>query len=150
MRPDATQLKPGRAGLTVPGSEILDLSRDECLRLLRSHTFGRVAVTMDTPLIRPVNYIFDEPSNSIVFRTARGSKFHGLLRAGTAAFEVDAVEPHSRSGWSVIVVGMAEEVTSPTEVRRLDGLSLEPWAPGHKGHWMRIRARTVSGRRVVA
>jgi nitroimidazol reductase NimA-like FMN-containing flavoprotein (pyridoxamine 5'-phosphate oxidase superfamily) len=132
-----------------PTSEMLMLPREDCLRLLASHGFGRVAVAMDAPVIRPVNYVFDEPSQSVVFRTADGSKFHAMLVNGNAAFEIDGIDPDSRTGWSVIIVGMTEEVTSPTELRRLNRLGLETWTPGPKAHWMRIRAWTVSGRRIV-
>jgi nitroimidazol reductase NimA-like FMN-containing flavoprotein (pyridoxamine 5'-phosphate oxidase superfamily) len=132
-----------------PTSELLVLSREECLRLLASHNFGRLAVAMDTPVIRPVNYQFDERSQSIVFRTADGSKFRAMLLSANAAFEIDGIDEGSRTGWSVIIVGTAEEVTNPSEVRRLDGLGLETWTPGRKAHWMRIRAWTVSGRRLA-
>jgi hypothetical protein len=101
------------------------------------------------PVIRPVNYVFDEPSQSVMFRTALGSKFHALLRSADAAFEIDGIDETSRTGWSVIVRGVTDEVTDPSEVRRLDGLGLEPWAPGPKAHWVHIRAWTVSGRRIV-
>lgn len=125
------------------------LSREECLQLLASYNFGRLAVAMDSPVIRPVNYVFDERSQSVAFRTANGSKFHGMLINGNAAFEIDGIDAGSHTGWSVIIVGMAEEVTGASELRRLNGLGLEPWAPGRKAHWMRIRAWTVSGRRIV-
>jgi uncharacterized protein len=134
----------------TPTSAIRDLSRDECLRLLAAHNFGRLAVTMDTPVIRPVNYAFDERSQSVVFRSAAGSKFHALLLQGNAAFEIDGIDAGARTGWSVIIVGMTEEITNPTEIRRLDRLGLEHWAPGPKPHWMRIRAWTVTGRQIVA
>jgi hypothetical protein len=56
---------------------MLELSREECLRLLASHSFGRLAVNMGegAPLIRPVNYVFDEPSQSVCseLRTGRSS-----------------------------------------------------------------------------
>ena len=55
----------------------------------------------------------------------------------------------SHTGWSVIVTGVTELVTHPSEIRRLDSLGLEPWAPGRKAHWVHIRAWTVSGRRIV-
>jgi uncharacterized protein len=134
----------------APTNATRDLSRDECLRLLAEHNFGRLAVTMETPVIRPVNYAFDERSQSVVFRTADGSKFHALLLRANAAFEIDGIDAGARTGWSVIIIGMAEEITSPTEIRRLDRLGLEQWAPGPKPHWMRIRAWTVTGRRIVA
>jgi uncharacterized protein len=130
-------------------SEMHDLSREECLELLAANTIGRLAVGgKDAPVIRPVNYAFDQPSQSVVFRTAPGSKFYALLRQNAAAFEVDGVDPASRSGWSVVIVGATEEVTNPADLRRLDGLGLEQWAPGEKPHWVRIRAWTVSGRRI--
>jgi len=135
---------------TPPADQIRVLSRDECLRLLAEHNFGRLAVTMEVPVIRPVNYTFDERSQSVVFRTAAGSKFHALLLQANAAFEIDGIDSESRTGWSVIIIGMAEEITNPSELRRLDRLGLEHWAPGSKPHWMRIRAWTVTGREIVA
>ena len=104
---------------------------------------------MDQPVIRPVNYVFDERSQSVAFRTADGSKFHAMLINGNAAFEIDGIDPGSHTGWSVIIVGMTEEVTSPSVLRRLDHLGLETWTPGPKAHWVRVRAWTVSGRRIV-
>lgn len=74
-----------------------------------------------------------------------GSKFHALLRSADAAFEIDGIDETSRTGWSVIVRGVTDEVTDPSEVRRLDGLGLEPWAPGPKAHWVHIRAWTSLG-----
>lgn len=130
--------------------ELRELSRRECLGLLGSGSFGRLAVAGggQAPIIRPVNYVFDQATQSVVFRTAWGSKFHSLVRATHAAFEVDSVDVRTRSGWSVIVVGVTEEIVVPAEVRRLRELALDPWVPGEKHHWIRIRARTVSGRRI--
>jgi len=131
--------------------ELLDLSREECLRLLAEHSFGRLAVSMHegAPVIRPVNYAFDVPTQSVVFRTGRGSKFHALVQAADAAFEIDGVDEDARTGWSVIIRGVTAEVTKASEIRRLDALGLQTWTPGSSGHWMHIRARTVSGRRIV-
>ena len=133
------------------GGEMLELSREECLQLLASNRFGRLAVTMGegAPVIRPVNYLFDVPTQSVVFRTASGSKLHALLHARDAAFEIDGIDHSTEAGWSVIIRGVSEQVTRPSEVERLDRLGLKPWAPGPKRHWMQIRAWTVSGRRIV-
>ena len=49
----------------------------------------------------------------------------------------------------MIIVGEAEEVTDPAEIDPLESLELEPWAPGLRTHWVRIRATSVSGRRIV-
>ena len=133
-----------------PINEMLVLSREECLELLASHHFGRLAVVMrnGSPVIRPVNYAFDPRSQSVVFRTGRGSKFHALLQASKAAFEIDGIDEETQTGWSVIIEGVTAEVTVPNDIGRLHRLGLEPWAPGSKPHWVHIRAWTVAGRRI--
>jgi len=132
---------------------MLELARPECLRLLASASVGRIVVTVpdcDQPVIRPVNYVFDESSQSVLIRSAADSKLHAIIRSAQAAFEIDDTDAVGRIGWSVIVHGVCEEVTNPTELRRFEALDLEPWAPGPKGRWIRIRANTISGRRIVA
>ena len=132
---------------------MVELDRGECLRLLGSAAIGRIAVSVpdwDQPVIRPVNYLFDEPSQSLLIRSGRGSKLDALIRSAKAAFEVDGTDAAGRIGWSVIVHGVCEEIKHPSELRRVEALDLQPWAPGHQGHWIRIRVNTVSGRRIVA
>ena len=129
---------------TVDGMEVL--STEECLALLRSHSFGRLALAVrGAPLILPVNYVFEEPS--IVIRTAPGTKLeHAPLT--TVAFEVDETSTDGRCGWSVVVQGPAFDITEAideysTALRRLP---VEVWAPGEKAHWLKIAARSVTGR----
>ena len=100
-------------------------------------------------MIRPVNYAFDDETQSVVFRSALGSKLRDGLSSGNAAFEIDGGDAVERTGWSVIIVGEAEEVTDPAEIARLEDFGLDPWAPGIKTHWVRIRATSASGRRIV-
>ena len=100
-------------------------------------------------MIRPVNYAFDDRTESVVFRSAMGSKLREGLSAGVATFEIDGTDPIDRTGWSVIVVGEAEEVTDPAEIDRLKDFELEPWAPGVRTHCVRIKATSASGRRIV-
>ncbi len=136
----------------APRSTIEELSRSECLELLAQSVIGRVVVSIgagDRPVIRPVSYAFDDVSQSVVFRSVEGSKLYALLHSVRACFEVDAIDPVSRSGWSVIIEGVTELVTQPVEVRRLEGLSLESWITEGADRWIRIRARTVSGRRIA-
>lgn len=137
---------------SAPGTlEMRVIDRAECLRLLAQTRFGRIALKMTdgTPAIRPVNYAFDEHSQSVVFRTGEGSKFHAMLLAGSATFEIDEFDPETRTGWSVIVSGITEEVSSAGEAERLLALGVAPWAPAGKPFFVRLRAFTVSGRRLV-
>lgn len=129
----------------VDGMEVL--STDECLALLRSHSFGRLAlIVRGVPLILPVNFVFEEPS--IVIRTGPGTKLeHAPLTV--VAFEVDETSADGSRGWSVAVQGPAFDITEAideysTALRRL---SVEVWAPGEKPHWLKISAVSVSGRR---
>lgn len=128
------------------------LSRAECLRLLASHRFGRVVVMSRAgqALIRPVNYIFDDTTQAVFFRSAPGSKLYALRHATEATFEIDGIEDEAaRTGWSVIIHGVTSEVRGGNERARLTRLGLDSWAPGHEHGWIRIRAWTVSGRRVT-
>ena len=133
--------------------EFLEIDRDGCIQMLAaaSGRVGRIALSGSgaPPVIRPVNYAFDDQTQSVVFRSALGSKFRKALSSGTAAFEIDGVDPVERTGWSVIIVGEVEEVADAGETDRLEGFELEPWAPGLKTHWVRIRPTTASGRRIV-
>lgn len=126
---------------------LVELERDECLRLLGGAAVGRIAVNAPgwPPLIRPVRYAFDAPTQSIVFRSAQGSKLTSLLRSERVAFEVDGIDPDGGAGWSVIVVGPVEEITGAVELARLAGARLHHRLP----HCMRIRATVVSGRRLA-
>lgn len=131
---------------------MLELARPECLELLAATGIGRIAVSVrewNHPVVRPVNYVFDEPSQSVLIRSANGSKLHALLRSTHAAFEIDGTDATGHVGWSVIIVGVTEEITNAAEVQRIEGLGLESWAPSHQGHWIRIRTNTVSGRRIA-
>jgi nitroimidazol reductase NimA-like FMN-containing flavoprotein (pyridoxamine 5'-phosphate oxidase superfamily) len=137
-----------------PGTKrraLLELTRQECLDLLKTGGFGRLAVNGSgpAPIVRPVNYVFDPHSQSVVINTAEGSKLHSLLRETHATFEVDAVDATTRTGWSVIIVGVTEALTKPDEIRRVEALELDSWTPNEKSHWVRIRAWTVSGRRLT-
>lgn len=133
------------------GIDFLEIDRDGCMRMLAAASggVGRIALSVSPATIRPVNYAFDDQTQSVVFRSALGSKLREGLSSGTVAFEIDGTDPVDQTGWSVIIVGEAEEVTDPVEIERLEDFELEPWAPGVKTHWVRIRATSASGRRIV-
>jgi nitroimidazol reductase NimA-like FMN-containing flavoprotein (pyridoxamine 5'-phosphate oxidase superfamily) len=125
------------------------ISRDECLRLLATQEVGRLGfVDHGAADVLPVNYALD--GDSIVFATALGTKLWAAERA-QVAFEVDSTDPTARTGWSVVVHGQAQQVTtldSPVLVSRVKDLGLRPWAGGPRPHLVRIVPRTITGRRV--
>ena len=124
-----------------------ELPAAECLRLMATVPVGRVAYTRQAmPAVEPVNFALD--SGMIVFRTDRGGKLAAAVRRAVVAFQADELDPVTRSGWSVTVVGLSEEVTVPGEIARLRRLSLEAWAPGNRDHFIRVTPEVVTGRRL--
>lgn len=128
--------------------QLITLTRAECLELLAAVSFGRVVVTVGNehrPLVRPVNYVFDQTTQAVTFRSSPGTKLHALLRSASACFEIDEVDVEARTGWSVIVYGEAEPVVHPTEILRLERSGLDTFAAGPEPDWIRIRATTITG-----
>jgi nitroimidazol reductase NimA-like FMN-containing flavoprotein (pyridoxamine 5'-phosphate oxidase superfamily) len=124
-----------------------ELDEDECRRLLAERHLGRLAIPdFGGPVIFPVNYVFDQ--GLVIFRTDPGSKLDAATERESVAFEVDAIDEATRTGWSVVVRGTLAEVTDPDQLARLRALPLYPWAPGEKTRYVRMRPRTVTGRRI--
>ncbi len=123
------------------------LGERECLDLLASGEVGRVGVVVDgQPLIFPVNYVLD--GQFVVVHTDVGPMLTGASQA-LVAFEVDGFDAVARSGWSVLVQGMANDVTDALDYasEHLQTVELSPWAPGPKPRLLRISATKVTGRR---
>jgi uncharacterized protein len=133
--------------MNVPAAEIEVLSEEECMELLRSHRIGRVAVIDEgQPLIFPVNYAVDE--RAVVFRTAPGMKL-SQARMARVAFEIDEVDTSAGTAWSVMVQGVAYEITDTLDSlsEELRRLVVEPMAPGEHQNWVAVMRRETSGRR---
>ena len=125
------------------------ISRDECVELLSTQEVGRlVVVEGERALVFPVNYAMD--GDAVVFHTAAGIKLSSA-RHHRVTFEVDETDRVNRAGWSVVVQGVAQEITNfdtAEVVERLRELQVEPWAPGDKPHVVRIVPLQITGRRV--
>ena len=126
----------------VEGRTVLDeLDRDECLRLLATVPVGHIAVGAagQAPLVMPVNFALD--GDIVVFRSDSGDKLRGM-RAWPVTFQVDAFDPYHRTGWSVMIHGVAEDATRD----QIDRLTVATWAPGPKIWWVQIRPSRITGR----
>jgi uncharacterized protein len=126
------------------GAGVEELSREDCVKLLGDQSVGRFAVALpgEPPIVVPVNYLID--GDVIVFRTDLGQKL-ARLRQQPVAFQLDHVDHVHRTGWSVLVQGVAYEATH----FEIDHLALQPWAQGDKSHWVRIVPSAITGRRLV-
>ena len=119
-----------------------ELDRSECLELAATHTIGRLAVVLraGSPLVVPINYALD--GEIVVFRTGPGSKLTSLGER-PVSFQVDEVDEAHRTGWSVLIQGVAFVMSGPP-----GDIEIESWAPGDKDHWIRIIPASITGRRI--
>ena len=126
-------IEPAHAAAAQAPTTVRRLERAEAMRLLASVPYGRVVFTLDAlPAIRPVNHAVDDDGRIIV-RTRLSTSLTRVVRAGSnypsgvvVAFEADDLDPHLRSGWSVVVTGLATAITSPAQLAACAAL-LHPW-----------------------
>jgi uncharacterized protein len=124
------------------------LSHLECVQLLTSAQVGRVVFTMAAlPAVVPVTFAVHEAA--VVMCTAAETRLAAAADGGVLAFEIDELDPRTRTGWSVVVTGVAKLVTDPLASSRLHGI-VAPWAPAHHDVFIRLPLTVVSGRRIVA
>jgi nitroimidazol reductase NimA-like FMN-containing flavoprotein (pyridoxamine 5'-phosphate oxidase superfamily) len=124
------------------------LSKRDAVALLSTVSVGRVVFTVGAlPAIVPVSFAVH--GDAIVMRTSPDSRLARAAPGGVLAFEVDDVDPKARTGWSVVVTGLASTVSDPPERAVIDGI-VETFAPGHTDVCIRLPLTVVTGRRVAA
>ncbi|HET6309664.1 MAG TPA: pyridoxamine 5'-phosphate oxidase family protein [Candidatus Nitrosotalea sp.] len=122
------------------------LTVHECLDYVRSRDLGRVAFQLDKDIdVLPVNYATD--GAIVVFRTGSMTRLQQSPR-GRVTFEVDSWDPVACVGWSVVLKGVAREVTVGTDPfsRALRARNVMPLAPGKREHWIAIYPSEITGR----
>lgn len=128
-----------------------ELSRHEALDLLGSVRMGRVVFTARAlPAIRPVNHALVD--GQVIIRTNLGSTVASVTSKQpdtVVAYEADEIDAETRTGWSVVVTGVARLVTDPAERERYEAL-VRPWVYPEADCVLRIRPDLVSGFRLVA
>ncbi|MGH8836980.1 MAG: pyridoxamine 5'-phosphate oxidase family protein [Actinomycetes bacterium] len=128
--------------------ELETLTRDDALWLMSREPVGRVIYTVGgLPAVTPVNFALVD--GTIVIRTVPGSRLATAIDDSVVAFQVDEIDATSHTGWSVTVIGQANEVRDRAEISRLTGL-VHPWAEGPRNQVIQIRADLVTGRRLVS
>jgi nitroimidazol reductase NimA-like FMN-containing flavoprotein (pyridoxamine 5'-phosphate oxidase superfamily) len=125
------------------------LGRDECLHLLGTSMLGRLGLTVGAlPTVLPVNYRLI--GDKVIFRTSIGTKLQAATTNAVVAFQVDDMDPLWHTGWSVVVTGVAREVTDPDELARLDVTRIPRWAPLGESRIVEVATEMVTGRRITA
>jgi len=132
----------------VNNAQAEELDQTECLALLATVSVGRVGISSRAlPAIFPVNFILS--GNNILFRTVPGTKLHAAHTGAVVAFEADQLGSVTTESWSVLVRGIAEEVTDPAQRAQLERLVPDSWPfEGGADYLVRIPAIIITGRRI--
>jgi uncharacterized protein len=119
------------------------LTEDECWAELRSDEFGRLAYRLgDEVHLVPVNYAVD--GDTLLFRTAEGSKLLGVVMHPEVVFEIDHFGEERAT--SVVVRGEARKLEEDEE-HRAENVPLRPWVDTLKYNVVEIRPTQLTGRR---
>jgi nitroimidazol reductase NimA-like FMN-containing flavoprotein (pyridoxamine 5'-phosphate oxidase superfamily) len=122
------------------------LTWEQCLDRLATATVGRIAVTHRAlPAIVPVNFVLS--GSRILFRTEPGGMLANACKGNVVAFEVDDVGPDGRSGWSVLVVGLAELLDGSAALRATEAGLVSAAGPG-RDQFVAITIGQLTGREI--
>ena len=124
-------------------AELFQLDRPTCLALLTTQHVGRLIIDTATPLIRVVNYTAFE--HTIMFRSDPGPQIDTILDR-PVVFEVDMFDERTHSGWSVVVRGIARDLSDHLAGLGQSAANVETWAPGPKNCWIGVAIDDVTGR----
>jgi hypothetical protein len=127
---------------TVTHRFLTDLDEVECYRLAGTQPVGRLAWTgPDGPTIVPVNFTLED--GVVHIRTAAYSALARECDDSRVAFEVDAYDADSRTGWSVVFLGRAS-----LGFIRPGAPDPEVWPGGSKAAQLSVEVAHVTGRRL--
>jgi hypothetical protein len=131
-----------------PAADRID-KLDESLqreRLRRARVARIGYVDGEQPIIVPVNIATDDEAR-IVFRTDATGPL-GALDGRRVAIEVDGYDTAVRTGWSILVQGVARDITGATDVtaQRLQRLPVDCWAPGIRDRLFVVLPLSITGR----
>ena len=132
------------------GRRLEELSHEACMARLARKRRGRLALIVGQyPQVFAVNYrVVDD---LVVFRTHLGPDVLPAHYANVA-FHVDHIDEVTRSGWSVLVQGIAEDVSDQRDEpknERARSLAIDSWAAGEPSRIVRIIPVRVTGRQIV-
>ena len=128
-----------RTGMTI-------LDEATCWDLLSTAAVSRLAVVVGDDLeIFPINTVVDD--RTIVFSTGEGTKLAAMTIARNVVVEADGYDDATGQAWSVVVKGEADRLDRFDDIDQAEKLPLHPWS-GHPKQWfVRVRPRSVTGRR---
>ncbi len=134
--------------MDTPTPRLFELNRIECLALLEHARLGRVGVSVDAlPVILPVFLAMID--DVVVFRTVPGTKLSAASNGAIVALEVDAFDETSGLGWSVLVRGIANELSDAGRAAAARARLAPSWIGDAPEHFVEVSADLVTGRRLA-
>lgn len=126
---------------------LTELRAEECWELAARMPVGRIAwASAGGPFVVPVNFVVHD--GRIVIHTAAYSALVRESDDSVVAFEVDEVDPVTRSGWSVLFRGRAHVGFRNGDRTQLP--EVDSWADASRRLSVTIDVHEVTGRRVSA
>ncbi len=127
----------------APPPQVVDLAPDECWALASTQPVGRLAWSGAHGItVIPVN--FTVAGAQVLVRTTAHSQAARECDDGPVAFEVDALDDSTRSGWSVLMRGRAR-----LEYGASEDAGPDVWVPGPRHLRLRIDVTEITGRRIT-
>lgn len=130
------------------GQRLRALNSHECMLLLASQSIGRLVYTRAAlPAVHPVNYLLED--HAILIRTSSTSKPAAARGEEIVAFQVDDLDPNTRSGWNVVITGRATEIHDLGEQQRLR-TAISSWLAPHDDRVLRVHCDLITGQDFTA
>ena len=122
--------------------QVTALTDEQCWAMLHEHEFGRLAFHLaDEVHLTPINYAVEK--DTLLFRTAEGSKLLAVVMNPDVAFEIDELDDHRAR--SVVVRGVARRL-GEDEHHRAEQVPLRSWVKTPKYDVVEIRPTEITGR----
>ncbi len=136
----------GMDATSAPDTPVTELTEAESWNLLSGVSLGRLVTTVGGwTEIFPVNFVVQR--HTLLFRTAEGTKLLTSVLNEHVLFEAD--DHNVAAGWSVVVRGTAQVLSTSAEIEEAKGAGLYPWVATQKLRFVRITPETLAGRRFV-
>lgn len=124
----------------------MDLTREECWRLIGTESVGRIAwATSGQPFLVPVNFAVE--GTTIYVHTSPYATLMWEVDDTRVAFQVDDIDSRRRLGWTVTAQGWAELRLAGSGISQ--GPDVDVWVAGAKTATVAIKVDQVSGRRLT-
>lgn len=133
----------------APDRQLVPITSAEVLPLLGTVRIGRIAyMHRALPSVQAVSHMID--NGSIIIKTHGRPPAISPAGSGTAilAYEADAIDPETFSGWRVTVTGQATLVRDHEQIARYQQV-LPPWPSSGQGQYIRLQPSILTGYRFL-